>query len=119
MKKERAELKKEMLEMAERRIEELLDWQEKNGRPTLSQIESQVLKWRQKVSEAVTEQIINNQEQVKPAGGVRCAKCGQKMAYKARQSKQVSSWVGELTIERAYYYCGTCKGGLFPPGSTT
>ena len=47
MKKERAKLKKEMLEMAEGRIEELLDWQEKNGRPTLSQIENQVLKQSQ------------------------------------------------------------------------
>lgn len=116
MKKERAALKKERLEMAERRIEELLDWSEENERPTLNEIEGQVLRWRQKVSEGVTEQLIESQESIKPEGGVTCPECGQQMAYKDMQGKQVTSWVGELRLERAYYYCGSCKKGLFPPG---
>ena len=116
MTKKRTELKQEMLEMAEARIEELLDWNEGNERPTLSQIEEQVLKWRQKVSEGVTEQLIGNQEAIKPEGGVLCPGCGQKMEYKDAKRKQITSWVGELTLERAYYYCSSCKKGLFPPG---
>lgn len=115
MKKERAELKAEMMEMAERRIEELLAWHEGTERPNLSQIEAQVLQWRQKVSEEVTEQLIEDQASIKPEGGQRCPKCGQKMAYKDMQGKQVTSWVGELRLKRAYYYCGSCKKGLFPP----
>lgn len=115
MKKDRSELKKEMLEMAEKRIEELLDWHETTDRPTLSQIEGQVLRWRQKVSEGVTEQIIANQETVKPKGRQLCPECGQQMKYKDRQGKLVSSWVGELRLERAYYHCSSCKKGLFPP----
>ena len=116
MKKDRTELKAEMMKMAERRIEELLDWEARTERPNLSQIEEQVLKWRQKVSEEVSEQLIQNQGSIKPEGGQVCAECGQKMKYKDMKSKQVTSWVGELRLNRAYYYCGSCKKGLFPPG---
>ena len=116
MKKDRSELKKEMLEMAEKRIEELLEWSETSERPTLSEIEGQMLRWRQKVSEEVTEQIIANQELVKPEGGQCCRECGGKMKYKATQEKIVSSWVGDLRIKRGYYYCSACKRGFFPPG---
>lgn len=115
MKKDRGELKAELLKMAEQRIEELLDWDEGLERPNLSQIEEQVLKWRQKVSEGVTERLIQKQESIKPAGGQLCPECGEKMVYKDMQDKQVTSWVGELRLERAYYYCGSCKKGLFPP----
>ena len=116
MKKDRSELKAAMMEMAERRIEELLDWSEGAERPNLSQIEEQVLRWRQKVSEGVTEELIGSQEAIKPEGGQMCPECGQKMKYKDMQSKQVTSWVGELRLERAYYYCSWCKKGFFPPG---
>ena len=109
-------MKAAMLEMAEQRIEELLDWHEKTERPNLSQIEETVLKWRQKVSEKVTEELLHNQESVKPAEGQACPGCGQKMIYKAMQNKQVTSWVGDLRLKRAYYYCRSCKQGLFPPG---
>ena len=70
MKKDRPELKREMIKLAEERIEELLDWREKTEQPTLSEIENEVLRWRQKVSEGITQQLIENQEQVKPEGGV-------------------------------------------------
>ena len=116
MKKDRPELKREMIKLAEERIEELLDWSEKTERPTLSEIENEVLRWRQKVSEGITQQLIETQEQVKPEGGVACPGCEQKMEYKDMQGKQVTSWVGELRIERGYYYCSSCKQGLFPPG---
>lgn len=108
-------MKAEMMKMAERRIEELLDWEAGTEGPNLSQIEKQVLKWRQKVSEEVTEQLIQNQESIKAEGGQWCPECGQKMVYKDMQGKQVTSWVGELRLKRAYYYCGSCKKGLFPP----
>ena len=116
MKKNRAEMKAEMMEKVEQRIEELLDWEERTERPNLNQIEKQVLQWRRKVSEEVTEHLIQNQGSIKPEGGQLCAECGQKMKYKDMQGKEVTSWVGELRLKRAYYYCGSCKKGLFPPG---
>jgi hypothetical protein len=30
--------------------------------------------------------------------------------------KQIITETGAVTVERAYYYCETCRSGLFPPG---
>jgi hypothetical protein len=30
--------------------------------------------------------------------------------------KYVVTETGEVEVERAYYYCETCKRGIFPPG---
>ena len=115
MSKSRAEVKAEILEMVEDRLEKLLSWEAERGEPTLSEIEEQVLAFRRKVSEEVTEKLIAKQEAVKPTGGVKCPECGAKMKYKDRQPKQVSSLVGEIRLERGYYHCQGCQRGYFPP----
>ena len=115
MSKSRAEVKAEIMEMVEARLEKLLSWEAKRERPTLSEIEEQVLAFRRTVSERVTEKLIEKQEGVKPVGGVNCPACGQKMKYKDMQPKQVSSLVGELRLERGYYHCQGCQRGFFPP----
>ena len=115
MSKSGAEIKAEILEMVENRLEKLLSWEAENGQPTLSEIEEQVLAFRRTVSERVTEKLIEKQEGVKPSGGVDCPECGAKMKYKDMQPKQVSSLVGEIRLERGYYHCQGCQRGYFPP----
>lgn len=116
MNKSRAEVKAELMQVAEQRIEALLAWSEANRGTNLSAIEAMVLEQRETLSIKMTEAVIQQQEQVLPVPGPRCPGCGQAMGYKASHPLMVTSWVGELTIERGYYYCSACQSGLFPPG---
>jgi hypothetical protein len=51
------------------------------------------------------------------AEGRICAGCGQAMSYKGELKRDVEHYLeGETELERAYYYCAHCEGGIFPPG---
>ena len=116
MSKGRDELTRELLAAAEESIEALLRWSDQQAAPKLSEIEQVVLEVRQKLSQKMAEAVIERQTTVQPVPGPACAGCGGEVHYKDKQSKVVTSWVGELRIERGYYYCDHCKRGLFPPG---
>lgn len=110
------QLKAEMMAAAEASIEELISWGASNQAPTLRQIEAAVLEMRQKLSEQMTSALVQRQGSVRPVPGPVCAECGEEMRYKDSHKKQVTSWAGEIEIERGYYYCDQCRSGLFPPG---
>ena len=114
--KEREQLKAEMMAAAAASIEELVSWMDRNQAPNLREIEEAVLKIRQQMSEQMTKAVVQRQESVRPVPGPVCAKCGEEMRYKDSHTKQVTSWAGEIEIERGYYYCDRCRRGLFPPG---
>src|SRR5258706_15211112 len=46
---------------------------------------------------------------------IQCPSCGKRMAYQGLRSRPIVSAVGEVSIQRGYYYCRTCKHGSFPP----
>ncbi len=114
--KNRGERKAELMREAEVRIEELLDWAEKTERPNLEQIEAVVLGLRQKVGEQMAQAVVEGEEAIRPVPEPNCPGCGQRMGYKGQKTKGISSWVGELTLKRGYFYCDHCQRGLFPPG---
>jgi len=114
--KKRTEIKVGLMKEAERVIDELLDWSEETAEPNLSQIEGLVLILRQDLSEKMAQGVAEGQETVRPVPGPKCEGCGEEMRYKGMLAKTVSSWVGEVKLERGYYYCDPCKSGLFPPG---
>lgn len=119
MRKSKEELKAQLMKEAEAVIDELLDWHLQTKEPNLGQVEEKVLGLRQRLSEQMSQAVIANQEAVRPVPGPVCKECGQEMRYKGLKKLQVSSWVGELELERGYYYCDQCRTGLFPPGSAT
>ena len=43
-----------------------------------------------------------------------CSECGQAMRYKGRKACDVITETGEVRFERGYYYCQTCRKGIFP-----
>jgi hypothetical protein len=119
MPKSREEIKGELMKEAEAVIDELLDWHIETEKPNLSQVEGKVLELRERLSEQMAGRVIENQETVRPVPGPSCAGCGAEMRYKGLKKNRVISWVGELEMERGYYYCAQCRTGVFPPGSTT
>ena len=77
------------------------------------------LELRQKLSEEMARVTVEGQEAVRPVPGPPCPDCQREMRYKGMKENTVSSWVGEVTFERGYFYCDHCRSGLFPPGPTT
>ena len=112
----RGQRKARLMQEAEGVIDALLDWSDDTPEPNLGQIEEVVLELRERFSEAMVEEVIEGQEAKQPAIGPPCPKCGQEMGYKGQKKVTPQTWVGEVEIERGYYYCGKCKVGFFPSG---
>lgn len=115
MKAEEKKIKKELMTQAEIMIDELLEWDEKNNAPTMTEIEDIVLELRKRMSEKMAQALVGNQEQKQPVPGPTCAKCGKEMRNKGQKGNEVESRVGQIRVERGYYYCPKCKQGVFPP----
>jgi hypothetical protein len=114
--KSRAARKAELMSEAEARIEELLDWAEKSEVPTLEEIEGTVLRLRQQIGEQMAQAVVEGEDARRPVPEPNCRQCGKRMSYKGQKKKAISSWVGELELQRGYFYCEDCASGLFPPG---
>jgi hypothetical protein len=117
--RERAEVKENLMSKAEEEIEKLLDWMEEKEVPDLSAIEEVVLELRKRIGEGMAEEVIANQESVRPVPSPNCPKCEEEMHYKGIKEKEITSMIGETKLYRGYYYCDRCQGGLFPPRQTT
>ncbi len=119
MRKNREEIKGELMKEAEGVIDELLAWEQETEKPNLSEVEQKVMELRERLSKELARAVIAKQETVQPVPGPSCNECGTEMRYKGQKKNRVLSWVGELEMERGYYHCAQCRTGLFPPGSTT
>ncbi len=119
MKRTRAERRADLEAKAKALIDELMQWSEETERPDLTQIEDEILKLRQVLSERMLETVIEDQESQRPVPGPKCPQCGKEMHYKGDKARQVTSRVGETKLERGHYYCSHCPESLFPPGSAT
>ncbi len=67
------------------------------------------------LKQAMMEELVEQVSRAEPeVPGPQCERCGKEMHYKGMKSKHVIAETGEMDVERAYYYCETCKSGLFP-----
>lgn len=111
------ELKARMKAKAEAEIEKLFAAKKAPEEITLSEIERAVFQAGEAIKAGLTAGLAAQVGQEEPAvPGLACPTCGQEMHYKGMKSKQVVTETGTVTLERAYYYCETCRSGLFPPG---
>ena len=114
MKLTRAEKEARLRKAADELIERLLEWEEENKAPNLTQIEDEVLMLRRRFGEELVAVVIAGQEAQQPTKNPKCEKCGVEMRYKGGKERTLESRVGELAIERGYFYCACCKAGFFP-----
>ena len=94
-------------------------WGREAGTPTLSEMEDKVLAIRQRLGQRMLEVVIADQEARQPAEPPRCARCGAEMRYKGQKGTTIASRVGEIEVERGYYYCARCESGFSPPERPT
>jgi uncharacterized protein with PIN domain len=112
-------LKAELESQAAKLIDEALAWNDQADEPTLTEIEEQVLKFRKALGERLAQVLVEAQPNVDPLT-VRCPTCQRPMHRKRRrQRRRVESRVGQVPLDRAYYYCEHCRKGIFPPGPAT
>ena len=116
MRRTRAQIRAELVKKAQEEIDRLLDWEEQTEKPTLTQVENEILSTRKVLGEAMLEAALTGQEAREPVEAARCPQCGRAMEAKGRQMRVVETRVGTLRLEREYYYCADCEVGFFPPG---
>jgi ssDNA-binding Zn-finger/Zn-ribbon topoisomerase 1 len=110
------ELKAEMMAAAEEAIEKLLAGTEEKEDLSLGDIERLVRRAGQDVMKELTGTLANAEAQDRERH--ICPECGRKMRYKGRKKREVITETGEVTLERGYYFCPSCRKGVFPPGPT-
>ena len=116
MQKSKKQLKANFLKEAEKVFDELMAWDEAIVEPKMKEIEMKVLEMRKRLGEDLARGIVSRQEKRQPAEKQICEGCGGQMENKGLKRKGVESMVGEIELEREYYYCEKCKQGHFPPG---
>jgi len=116
MKKSQARLKADYMAEAEELFDELVAWDESTTEPDLAQIEEIILALRKRLGERMAEAVLARQEKGQPAERIHCPECEKEMEDKGQKENDVETRVGNLKIERSYYYCPRCRRGLFPLG---
>jgi len=116
MKKSQEQLKAEFMGEAEELFDRLIEWEEQTEKPNLTEIEDIILELRKRFGERMAQKMMMRQEERQPAEKVQCPECGGEMENKGLKDNQVETRIGNLKIERGYYYCPACKQGIFPPG---
>jgi hypothetical protein len=119
MKLTRAQKEAKLRKAAEELIQQMLEWDEENKTPNLTQMEDEVLMLRQRFGQEMVAVMMAGQEAQQPVENPTCEKCGAALRYKGGKERTVESRIGGLAIERGYYYCACCKSGFFPPGQAT
>ncbi len=105
--------KVEFLRAAEAMYEELHAWRARHLEASFDEIANQVTPRRRVLmGKLLNELAVKADERVEAP---MCEECGAAMRYRGRPERQVGHREGDVELERAYYYCDSCEGGLFPP----
>jgi hypothetical protein len=106
------ERKAQLMKAVEGLIDRMLAEEKPANEVMFEDIEQAALRVGQGVqSEIVAEATVS----VERGEDMMCPGCGKRMTYQGLRSRPVVSEAGEVTIQRGYYYCRTCKHGSFPP----
>jgi uncharacterized protein with PIN domain len=80
----------------------------------LSDIEQLVRSAGQRVMEQLTRDLAEAGARQERDGA--CPACGGKLTYKGQKERTLVTETGQVCVRRAYYYCPSCRKGVFPPG---
>ena len=105
--------KAEFVRAAERMYEDLHSWREQHLDASFDEIADQVTPRRRVLMGKLLNELVAKADERVEAP--LCAQCGEAMWYRGTPERQVGHREGEVGLERAYYYCDSCEGGLFPP----
>jgi hypothetical protein len=111
-----AERKAELMKEMEAAIDKLLVSATAPDKISLTEIEEAALELGQTAQEAVTRHWVEASLEAGESQRPNCPLCQRTMRHKGYRQRQVVTQSGEIKVRRAYYYCQSCKQGIFPPG---
>lgn len=79
---------------------------------TITEIEKLARKTGEQVMGEVTEALVEEESDQQVSN--LCPQCGKKMQYKGLKGRGLITDTGEVRLERGYYYCKSCRTGVFP-----
>jgi Uncharacterised protein family (UPF0236) len=92
-----------------------LEAQLREPAPTLAQVTETVWNLRQELTGGLTETIIEHAHRGEATcQHTRCPQCARFLKARAPVSRTVETMVGAVQIERPYFYCRTCRCGVYP-----
>ena len=116
MKQEKNELRARLVAEFERRLDEALKELGDLGTVRLEDVEALGVKVGARTAQGVSQGVVEVGSG-QTAEGEACPKCGGGIHYvKGLKRRYLRMRSGEVSIERAYYYCSQCGCGHFPPG---
>jgi hypothetical protein len=115
MSQSKATLKARMMQEAEALIDQMLATKKPADQIMLSEIVQAALEIGNQFRAVVTEELAND-SQLETSVIPRCPSCGEPMTFKGYRKRQLETEAGGMELKRAYYYCVTCRQGIFPPG---
>ncbi len=112
---DKAKLKAKLLQKYSDQLDEMFANLDKPERLHLTEIEEAALDIRKRVSQDVTESLSQHESQSGEVD-VCCPECRQVACYKGKKGKWLKTRGGDIQVERAYWYCPSCRTGFFPSG---
>lgn len=97
-------------------LEEAAEWQAEHPDATWDEMEQEVLQLRQRFGKHLVRVLVKQRGERQPVPGPHCPECGAEMHYKGQKERRMVSMLGEVPLERGYYYCSACQRSVFPPG---
>lgn len=112
----KAELKARLLAQAEAAIDEALAQKKAPEIASLADIEQVALQAGQRLEEVITTELLGESGQALSPNWPTCPTCGKRLVAKGKRRRRVVTETGEAELSREYYYCRSCRKGVFPPG---
>jgi hypothetical protein len=114
--REEGQDKKRLQDAFEEMYEELYEWREKHPEASFDEIANQVTPRRRELMGKLLAQLALQHGSGVVVEGLVCEECGGPLEYKGDPQRDVEHLEGESELNRAYYHCPHCEGGVFPPG---
>jgi hypothetical protein len=85
------------------------------AKPTLAQVSETIWSLRQGLTASVAQTILERSHQdERDRQSLQCATCDRLVSARLPVSRPVRTLVGDLEIERPYFYCRYCRVGTYP-----
>lgn len=113
--KVREEVRSKLHEDFDRWLDTIEEAMEKKNPPTLAEITQAVFQKRQELMGKISENLVNNaHEENIEQEWAKCPDCGRLLKARPKEKRSVETMVGEVHLERPYFYCKECQHGFHP-----
>lgn len=101
-------------EKAEAMHQRLQEWRRAHPAATFDEIAERASQERKVLMGGLLSELVIDMSAVE--FDPHCPECEGPLQNKGRKRREIVHREGQVQVERNYYYCPTCKRGVFPPG---